>query len=106
MLIKLHCPNGHKLSVDDQHAGQKGVCPKCQSEVLVPNPRSHQISDSSIMAVLGEYVPSKSLVASPDARAMAPMRGCPKCHARISTVYRRCPHCQTYLTSVERNEVA
>jgi uncharacterized protein with PIN domain len=106
MLIKLYCPNGHKLSVDDQHAGQKGVCPKCQSEVLVPQPRTRQISDSSIMAALGDYVPNKSLVASPGARAIAPMRGCPKCNARISTVYRRCPHCQTYLPASERNDVA
>lgn len=101
MIIKFLCPNGHKVSVDDQHAGQKGACPKCQAVVVVPTPQPRRISDSSIMAVLGDHVPNTTSVAPTNARAVAPMRGCPKCHARISTVYRRCPHCQTYLSATE-----
>lgn len=110
MLIKLRCPNGHKLSVDEGHAGQTGVCPKCQSEVVVPKPhipepKAKPITDSSIMAVLGDYVPDKTVVTSPAERPVAPMRPCPKCNSRISTVYRRCPNCQTYLSAVERTDL-
>ena len=106
MIIKLLCPNGHKLSVDDAHAGEKGICPKCQTEVVVPKPQPKAMTDSSILAVLGDYVPDKSLVTAPQPRAMAPMRPCPKCNTRISTVYRRCPHCQTYMPATERSDVA
>ena len=106
MLIKLHCPNGHKVAVDDRHAGQKGICPKCQTEVLIPQAQPKEVTDSSIMAALGDYVPDTSLAAPSPARAMAPMRPCPKCRSRISTVYRRCPHCQTYLSATERSDVA
>jgi len=106
MKIKLRCPNGHKVWVDDQHSGQKGACPKCQAVVVVPAPQPRQISDSSVMAVLGDYVPDKTTVAPASARPVAPMRGCPKCHARISTVYRRCPQCQTYLSATERYEMS
>lgn len=112
MRIKLLCPNGHKVWVDDQHAGQKGACPKCHAVVVVPAPapapasQRRAISDSSVMAVLGDYVPDKTTVAPASPRPVAPMRGCPKCHARISTVYRRCPQCQTYLSATERFEMS
>jgi DNA-directed RNA polymerase subunit RPC12/RpoP len=39
MAIEFHCPNGHILEVDDEHAGKQIRCPACDARCLVP-PRS------------------------------------------------------------------
>lgn len=36
MGIRFQCPNGHRLHVKSQLAGQVGVCPHCQARVLIP----------------------------------------------------------------------
>src|SRR5262249_420369 len=36
MAILLTCPNGHKLSVPDQHAGKKARCSVCKAVVPIP----------------------------------------------------------------------
>jgi hypothetical protein len=36
MGIRFFCPNGHKLNVKEQQAGQRGKCPKCGVKLLIP----------------------------------------------------------------------
>src|SRR5687767_2104187 len=36
MPISIVCPNGHKLSAKEEHAGKKLRCPKCRADILVP----------------------------------------------------------------------
>ena len=36
MAIEFHCPNGHILEVDDEHAGVQIRCPACDVKCLVP----------------------------------------------------------------------
>ncbi len=38
MGIQVHCPNGHVFKVKDKYAGKKGLCPKCEGQVVVQVP--------------------------------------------------------------------
>ena len=38
MLIEVQCPNGHRLQVNEKHAGKIGACPRCSAPVKVPLP--------------------------------------------------------------------
>lgn len=109
MFIKLVCPNGHKLRVKEIHAGQRAVCPKCEARLVIPQPKAKQISDSSVLAVLGDYNSSRSVVARPaaitapqqpsplpGARTLPQQRKCVKCQALMSAKVRICPKCQLY----------
>jgi len=68
MAIEVVCPNGHVLRVKDKHAGSMGLCPKCQTRVMVPKleapvvPATPQpqpqvagkgLSDADVMGLLG-----------------------------------------------------
>ena len=103
-MIKLRCPNGHKLSAQESQAGSRALCPKCQAKVLVPRPEA-KISDTSIMAVLGDYGGDQAIVtravlaAKPESRRHAPvkMKNCPRCRELMTLRYQICPKCRLYL---------
>ena len=38
MSIRVECPHGHVFRVKDKYAGKKGLCPKCDGEVVVRVP--------------------------------------------------------------------
>ena len=106
MTFKLRCPNGHKLRFDAKDAGKKGVCPTCHSHIIL-QPR-REVSDTSILAVLGDAPSDHSVVLHPDEQstaAPAPGRSCPRCHTRISAAFQLCPNCRTYLPPSCRDDL-
>lgn len=48
MAIDVRCPSGHRLSVEDRHAGKRIRCPKCKRAVAVPLPDSATGIESTI----------------------------------------------------------
>jgi len=103
MSIKMLCPNGHKLRVDERHAGQRAMCPRCSARLTVPTPTRHELSESSIVALLGEASPHQAVLtrAAPPER---PKRTCPKCQTVMSAAYHICPQCRVYLPDQPRME--
>jgi hypothetical protein len=69
MTFKLRCPNGHKLRFDAKDAGKKGMCPKCHTRVTLQPPR--EVSDTSILAVLGDAPSDRSVLLQPTERVAA-----------------------------------
>jgi hypothetical protein len=108
MTFKLRCPNGHKLRFDGKDAGKEGLCPRCRSRItLQPEPR-RGVSDTSIMAVLGDAPPDRSVIMRPTAPSSpppAPGRTCPRCRKRVSASFQLCPNCQTYLPPSCRDDL-
>lgn len=106
MTFKLRCPNGHKLRFDAKDAGKKGTCPKCHSRVVLRAPR--EVSDTSILAVLGDVPSDRSVLlhaGEQPAAALAPARTCPRCHTRLSAAFQLCPNCLTYLPPSCRDDL-
>ena len=104
MSIKMLCPNGHKLRVDERHAGQRATCPRCSARLTVPTPTRRELSESSIVALLGDTLPQQTVmtrVAPPPER---PKRTCPKCQTVMSAAYHICPKCRVYLPDQPRLE--
>jgi hypothetical protein len=62
MLIRVKCPNGHTLKVDDRHAGKKGACPKCKALVTVPEPQKEdeELEDDIVAMLSGPGLMSSS----------------------------------------------
>ena len=42
MGIEVTCPHGHTFKVKDKYAGKRGLCPKCQGQVVVVVPGLEQ----------------------------------------------------------------
>lgn len=120
MSIRFKCPNGHELNVKDKYAGLTGLCPHCQSRVLVPIPAG-KLTDDAVVDMLGPPPPPdddalavhqeakhRTGVVDPGSssgislRGLAPMnRGmkvCPKCRREVRAVYDICPYCRTYFS--------
>ncbi|HVC96928.1 MAG TPA: hypothetical protein VND64_24830 [Pirellulales bacterium] len=100
MSFKIRCPNGHKLRVDAKDGGKKGMCPRCHARfTLARAPR--EVSDTSILTVLGDHQPDKSAIISSPAKEMQIQPGklkvCPKCKAQIPAAFHICPNCRVYL---------
>ena len=47
MIIFL-CPNGHKLSRPDHHAGRAGTCPDCGVRFRVPQPEPEEVEEAAV----------------------------------------------------------
>jgi hypothetical protein len=128
MSIQVVCPNGHVLKVTDDWAGKKGLCPVCKARVKVPTPSDEQLSEDTILSILGKYDPSKSwkklsdvsdLAAAETPKALRgkgsaeedtegavdgpspPKRSCPQCNQEIVAGIRICPHCHTYIARLD-----
>jgi hypothetical protein len=126
MLIRVKCPNGHTLKVDDRHAGKKGACPKCKALVTVPEPQQEEQLEDDIVAMLsgpGLLSPGRSRYAADRAElperpaiddddnvlggenqsaaaggsSLLRMRRCPQCKKDVPPHYSVCPHCRVYL---------
>jgi hypothetical protein len=98
MTAKFRCPNGHKLRFDEHDSGKKATCPTCHAMFILPNLQP-QVSDTSIMAILGGQPPDHSVIVQPPATGQTAVstKMCPKCKARIGIRYQICPDCRTYL---------
>jgi anti-anti-sigma factor len=72
MAIKVTCPTGHVLHVDDKHAGRSGKCPYCQALVHVPKPG--ELREEEILAIVEPPPasrPSPAPAKQPDGPALA-----------------------------------
>jgi hypothetical protein len=111
MSIRVTCPNGHALKVDETMAGKTGLCPACKARVQVPKPVARGVSEDMILGLLDGASPdsdqSGSLSDPPfSARysagsdplpAGAVKKNCVKCHQPISAQMHICPFCHTYI---------
>jgi len=114
MSIRLTCPNGHALKVNESLAGKAGLCPACKARVQIPNLQASDLSEDAIMGILGSESPGPNRHAS-DGQARgpasspvpadreatgAPRKSCYKCHQEISAEMHICPHCHTYIAKL------
>jgi len=122
MSIRLTCPNGHVLKVDESLAGRVGLCPACKARVQIPK-LERGFSEEDILSLLTDSAEqtgqpgagtSGSSVgvdksATPASTGPAkfvppqvpmPTKRCIKCHAEIAVVMHICPHCHTYVAKV------
>lgn len=106
MTFKLRCPNGHKLRFDPKDVGKQAMCPKCHIRLTLPQPR--EVSDTSILAVLGDPPADRSVVlhATAPSAPPVPRRICPRCQTRISASFQLCPNCRTYLPPSCRDDLS
>ncbi len=109
MSIRIVCPNGHALRVDESHAGKTGLCPACKARVQVPQIRTADVSEDAILGILGPHSPraSPAATASPMTRpvdehgvAGPPKKNCHKCYREITAGTHICPFCHTYIASL------
>jgi len=114
MSIRVVCPNGHVLNVKDHLAGKTGLCPTCKARVKVPELPTEELSEDSIMSILGPHVPDTASVASveepaevvevpmeaPAGGSRPPKKSCHKCNRQISAELHICPFCHTYIAKL------
>lgn len=65
MGIRFHCPNGHRLHVKQELAGQVGICPQCEARVEIPaasTPPGDTLPDQGAPAHPGEAAPAEPAV--------------------------------------------
>ena len=114
-IIKVTCPNGHKLAAQPRKAGQIVACPVCGVKLTIPVPENRKCSDSAVLRILGigdelrkaAGLPSKSeesgdLLLSGRQGSQPPQQKrntqiCPQCDWDIDAGYKVCPHCHFYL---------
>lgn len=121
-IIKVTCPNGHKLAAQPRKAGQTVSCPVCGVKLTIPVPENRKCSDSAVLRILGiddelrkaAGLPSKSSAAlksaggesdlllgnrshRPPAKEVRNTQICPQCDWEIDAGYKVCPHCHFYL---------
>lgn len=113
MSIRVVCPNGHELKVNESCAGRSGACPKCGAIVQVPRPVEDDLEDA-ILGVLASDPPppppgqrcsgasglsGSGIHLEPDGRAF-PKKVCSKCNREIAAGMHICPHCHTYIAGL------
>jgi len=129
MSIHVVCPNGHALNVKESLAGKTGLCPKCKARVQVPELRRDELSEDSIMSILGPHV-SKAVQPSPVEASPVevspvevspvevspetveapqavpvdsnspPKKSCHRCNRVISSELHICPFCHTFIAKL------
>lgn len=114
MSIRVVCPNGHVLNVKDALAGKTGLCPRCKARVVVPAPQKDELSEDSIMSILGPHAsttsepatggvqrkPVESSRTSSLPEGTPPKKSCHKCNREISVGLHICPFCHTYIAKL------
>ena len=113
MPITVHCPKGHRLVANDDHAGKTGRCPVCSATVSIPMPPTDYLSETAILGILGLPMSKKNTVTN-DVDESASIVGvshqttkhtphvklCLSCDREIDTGYHICPHCHTYISTL------
>lgn len=95
MVIRFTCPRGHVITAAPRFGGQRALCPKCRSPVVVPLPEQPaRVTDETALAILGEYVPRKK---RRRASAADETKKCPRCSAVLPATCRICGTCHVYL---------
>ncbi len=113
MAIRVVCPNGHVLRVNDALAGKIGRCPKCKARVQVPALRCDELSEDAILDILGPRAPDASSSGVLDERPKRtssessiirngpPKKICHRCNRTIDALHHICPHCHTYIAELQ-----
>jgi hypothetical protein len=102
MTITVTCPKGHLLRLKDKYAGQSGLCPYCYARVQVP--KSEQISEDEVLAVMGPSSPEVFVQQEPSPKeasgisllgsaALREKAACLKCGKILSAAFAICPLC-------------
>lgn len=120
MGIQVQCPHGHVFKVKDKYAGKKGLCPKCDGQVvvLVPDVLSAKETNAAYReAVISEHRSENPVSESHDssvfdepAEAGSSVSGsllgssvirhqvkCLKCKQAVPMWYAKCPNCGEFL---------
>ena len=119
MGIQVECPNGHTFKVKDKYAGKKGLCPKCEGQVVVqvpealPEKTEHAFREAIIQEHRATHAaPSTSSSsvfddhpAEADASTSASLIGSSvirhktkcECGASVPMWYAKCPSCGKFL---------
>jgi RNA polymerase subunit RPABC4/transcription elongation factor Spt4 len=114
MSIRVVCPNGHALKVEDSLAGKTGLCPVCKTRVRVPELRQDELSEDAILSILGPHISDDSEELSAEERPTAlgmrrsstgeksapPKKICSKCNQQIDAEIHICPFCHTYIADL------
>ena len=96
--IRFRCANGHKLKANQDMAGRKGRCPKCQTRFRVPRAQKKVRSDSSIADFLGyAQLPPLEPVDEVAEEVEQAGRLCPQCGSDLDEQAHFCTHCHTYV---------
>lgn len=109
MSIRVVCPNGHLLRVQDSCAGKTGLCPICRALVKVPEPTTQStLSEDAVLGFLGPQpprphpqpaTPHSTIKPAMEGR-VPPKKSCERCNQEISAETHICPHCHTYVGGV------
>jgi hypothetical protein len=109
MTIRVVCPNGHALKVEDSFAGKTGLCPACKAKVHIPQLNEGGMSEDAIMDILGPEVPQsedpveKKPVATPKRRTDSGSeykKSCHSCKEEVASTTHICPHCHAYIANL------
>jgi hypothetical protein len=111
MSIRVVCPNGHLLRVNDGCAGKTGLCPVCRGLVKVPEPTVHEaLSEDTIAEFFSPSSTTQPLPSVPRSGATATKpktdppvpveKPCERCHKQIPAETHICPNCHTYVGGV------
>lgn len=85
MVIKLNCPQGHRVTCPDDKVGQTGRCPKCGSSFRVPETRPDASSPNLNGQIEDQIVflcPNGHKLNGPSSLQGKP-GSCPHCNARF-----------------------
>ncbi|TWT81966.1 hypothetical protein CA13_34210 [Planctomycetes bacterium CA13] len=93
--VTASCPSGHHVRGGKELLGRMVRCPKCATEFLFEVPTKPPISDSGVMAILGDVPP---LPPPPNKRPTT--RPCPQCQKLIPESSHVCPHCSFYVAKL------
>ena len=119
MGIQVECPHGHTFKVKDKYAGKKGLCPKCEGQVVVhvPDATTSKATESAYReAVMQEHraanpVDTGSSVfdddaATPSSSTSGSLLGssvirhnvkCPKCGNSVPMWFAKCQNCGQFM---------
>lgn len=90
--ITVSCPQGHRLRGKSEMVGRRVKCPTCAS-VFVFSPPAAEVSDSSVLQILG----AASALPPPPEMPVATTRPCPRCEQTIAVSANVCQHCNSYV---------
>jgi len=110
MAIRLHCPNGHAVRVNDEFAGKIGLCPKCRAKVQVPLPRQADHLRPSEEFVHQDPRHDRAIAGTGSGPLMPPFPSkktklCVGCGHMASQSFAVCPRCGTPLATYRRLDV-
>lgn len=119
MGIEVECPHGHIFRVKDKYAGQKGLCPQCEGQVVVQVPdvlSAKETNRAYRRAIIGQHRaehpvagPDSSIFDNPQEESSDTKKGllgssvirhrvkCTRCGEAVPMWFAKCPLCGEFL---------